>query len=145
MVVNGETYDWNSLTCNVEGMGTALVLTEVAWSDGQEGGPVYGKGGLPAGRFVGNYALEGSLKMDRRQYDEWEKRLKNLGTTIYRQRPFTIIAEYANPDQPISRDELPECKVTAVKQSIAQKAEMAEVEVTWKSSGVRIYNGQPVA
>jgi hypothetical protein len=145
MKINGQTYDWGSLECHIEGLGTVVLLTELRWQDSADGEVIYGTGRLPRGRSRGNYALEGSLKLGRREYDAWQAALKNGGQTLYGQRPFTITAAYANDDQPTSADELPLCFLTQQSSGMAQNDKDSEVELTFKSHGVRRHNGQPVA
>lgn len=111
MAVNGQKYDWESLSVTLP-HGEAAGITELKYEDGQSVTARYGKGSVPRGYGRGNYEASGSMVLDR---DEWEKLKKELvvnGGGIYDHEPFTIVASYANDNMETITDTLKQCKIT---------------------------------
>lgn len=111
MAVNGQKYDWESLSVTLP-HGEAAGITELKYEDGQSVTARYGKGSIPRGYGRGNYEASGSMVLDR---DEWEKLKKELvanGGGIYDHEPFTIVASYANDNMETITDTLKQCKIT---------------------------------
>jgi hypothetical protein len=113
MSINGNQYDWESVTA-VLPSGTAAGITEIKYSDEQPVTGHYGRGAIPRGYGRGNYAATGSMVLDR---DEWEKlKLPLVGTSggggIYDHSPFVIVVAYANNDMPEIVDTLKSVKIS---------------------------------
>lgn len=111
MAVNGNHYDWESLTATGP-HGEMAGINEITYEDSQEVEARYGRGSIPRGYGRGNYEASGSMVLDR---DEWEKLKKELVATgggIYDHQPFNIVISYGNDDMPTVTDTLKNCKIT---------------------------------
>lgn len=110
MTINGNLYDHESVTIQINSTGEAIGVTEISYSDERPIKPRYGRGGTARGYGRKNYASKGSMTLDR---DEAEDLRKSLGGSYYEgYRPFPIIVAYANDDQPEIVDTLPDCMIT---------------------------------
>lgn len=110
MPINGNQYDWESVTIQLPN-GTAIGVTDISYSDERPVEGRYGKGSLPRGYGRGNYKASGSMEMD---LDEAERLLAALGGSYYGAKPFPVVAGYANDDMPAVTDTLPDVKITKV-------------------------------
>ncbi|MDY0348767.1 MAG: hypothetical protein RBR13_08050 [Tenuifilaceae bacterium] len=117
MPVNGNLYDWESVEIMLPG-GLAIGVTEISYNDERAIEARYGKGATPRGWGRKNYKAAGSMSLDR---DEFERLRAALGGSVYKAKPFPIIAKYGNDDQPVVVDTLPDCMVT--KQDTSGKQE----------------------
>lgn len=115
MPINGQTFDWESLTVNLPS-GPAIGLKEISYDAEQEVEPVYGKGGIPRGYGHGNYKSSGSFTLLLTDSRALEQALfdRSAGKGVLKGPPFPITCAYANADQDTTRHELPAVKVTKV-------------------------------
>lgn len=143
-MIQGQTYDWESLSVDIEGLGVAVLLTEVRWSETRPVANVYGKGSAPRGHARGNYGAELTIKLDRREYDVWMKALADAGKTLYSQAPFNVSCAWANDDQPTTTEAFPECTVTGASAGQSQGDENSVLELTLRCTGVRTHQGASV-
>lgn len=113
MSINGRQYDHEDCTI-VLPSGLAFGLTELNYEDGQEVETRYGRGAVPRGYGRKNYEASGSMTMDRDQFERFKAALKATAGTggLYDHKPFNIISSYANADQGLIVDTLPDVKIT---------------------------------
>ena len=122
MAINGRQYDHED--CNIMlPSGLAFGVTEANYEDGQDIDPRYGRGAVPRGYGRKNYEASGSITMDRDQFEPFKRALSlttGVGGGVYDHRPFPIIVNYANEDQPLITDTLPDVKVTKISSGYKQ-------------------------
>lgn len=109
MSANGRQYDWEDIRVILP-QGEAIGITSILYSDEQAITPRYGSGSLPRGYGRGNYKAQGSMILDR---EEWERLKAELSKSqgIYDHKPFTIVISYANNDMGEITDTLNNCKI----------------------------------
>lgn len=144
MAINGRQYDWEDLTV-VMPHGPVFGIQEINYEDGQEIEARYGKGAVPRGWGRKNYEASGSYVLDK---DEWERHkialAANSSGGIYDHRPFTIVVNYANPDQGIVTDTLPDVKITKAAAASKQgEANDGQVSVEFICLSPILWNGIP--
>ncbi|HOS77607.1 MAG TPA: hypothetical protein PLL15_06150 [Syntrophales bacterium] len=122
-MINGCQYDWESVTIVMQS-GVAIGITNISYKDERPVEPRYGKGSVPRGYGRKNYKADGSMELD---LLEAELLQAALGMSYYKAQPFPIIVKYANQDQPIVVDTLPDCKITKVDTSAKQGDEVVGV------------------
>jgi len=108
MAINGNLYDWESIEVQLPS-GLAVGVTEISYNDERGIEARYGKGSIPRGYGRKNYKASGNMSLDK---DEAERLRSNLGGGFFTKSPFTIIVSYANHDQPVITDTLPDCMIT---------------------------------
>jgi hypothetical protein len=120
MAINGRQYDHEDCSIMLPS-GLAFGIQELNYEDGQEIEARYGRGALPRGWGRKNYEASGSMTMDRDQFEIFKGSLAVAarGGGFLDHRPFAIVASYANEDQGLITDILPDVKIT--KQSASYK------------------------
>lgn len=113
MAINGRQYDHEDCRIMLPS-GLAFGITELSYEDGQEIEARYGRGAMPRGYGRKNYEASGSMTMDRDQFEPLKKALlaTSRGGGFLNHKPFTIVVNYANEDQGIINDTLPDVKIT---------------------------------
>lgn len=140
MAINGNFYDWESVSVQLPS-GQSVGLTDISYNDERGVEERYGKGSVPRGYGRKNYKASGSATMDR---DEFEALRKELGGSVYKTKPFTIVVSYANDDQPAVTDTLPDCKITKADTSAKQDDDNAgAMKVDFKIFSPIKWNGTP--
>lgn len=108
MPINGNEYDWESMEIRLP-HGVAVDITEISYSDEAPIEEHYGKGGKPTGYGRKNYKASGSMTIGK---TEFEALKTNLGGSVYKGKPFSIVVGYANDDMATITDTLPDVKIT---------------------------------
>lgn len=108
MAINGNLYDWESIEIQLPS-GITVGMTEINYSDERGVEPRYGKGSIPRGYGLKNYAASGNGTLDK---DEYERLRMALGGSLYTLTPWEIIVSYANHDQVAITDVLKGVLVT---------------------------------
>ena len=113
MAINGRQYDHEDCRIMLPS-GLAFGIQELSYEDGQDIEARYGRGAVPRGWGRKNYEASGSMTLDRDQFEDLKKAifLTSAGGGIYDHRPFNIISSYANEDQGLIVDTLPDVKIT---------------------------------
>ena len=124
MPINGNYYDWESVEIQLPS-GTAVGITEISYQDERGIEARYGKGAIPRGYGRKNYKASGSMTLDK---DEAARLRTSLGGSVYTKAPFTIVAAYANHDQPTLTDTLPDVMITKADTSAKQEDDNAGAE-----------------
>lgn len=119
MPINGKKYSWEDISV-VLPIGEAIGIDSIEYSDGQEVEATYGKGSGAIGYGVGNYSAEGKMTLLKEEADKLIAYAQKNGGSLYRLKPFPIVASYANDDQPTATDELKSCKIKKVSDSRKQ-------------------------
>lgn len=121
MAINGNFYDWESIDIYLPN-GIAVGITEIGYNDERGIEPRYGKGAIPRGYGRKNYKASGNMSIDK---DEAERLRNALGGSFYNKEPFPVIVSYANDDQPVIIDTLPDCMITKVDTGAKQEDDNA--------------------
>lgn len=108
MAINGQLYDWESVSIQLPN-GLAVGVTSINYSDERSIEPRYGKGSAPRGYGRKNYKGSGSLELDR---DEFKQLQSNLGGSVYKGEPFQIVVSYGDEGMETVTDTLPAVKIT---------------------------------
>ena len=116
MAINGNYYDWDSVEIQLPN-GVSIGITEISYNDERGIEERYGKGSVPRGYGRKNYKAAGSMSFDK---DEAERLREAIGGSFYKADPFAVVVSYANDDQEIITDTLPDCKITKVDTSAKQ-------------------------
>lgn len=144
-MINGRQYDHED--CNIMlPSGLAFGLTELNYEDSQEIEARYGRGAVPRGWGRKNYEASGSGTMDRDQFEHFKIALHKSSLTggLYDHKPFNIISSYANLDQGLIVDTLPDIKVTKTSASYKQgEANDNQVKIDFKILSPIKWNGVP--
>jgi hypothetical protein len=113
MAINGRQYDHEDCRIMLPN-GLAFGIQELTYKDKQDIDPRYGRGAVPRGWGRKNYEASGSVTMDRDQFEPFKLALAATarGGGILDHRPFPIVSCYANEDQGVIVDTLPDCKIT---------------------------------
>jgi len=139
MTVNGNTYDWESVTIELP-QGTAIDIEEISYNDSRDIEEIYGKGSKARKYGRKNYSASGSMSLLR---EEFEALRKAVGGSIYKGEPFPIVSSYANEDMPTVTDTLPDVKIT--KQDTSAKQEdsaTGKVKLDFKILSPIKWNGE---
>lgn len=106
--INGRKYDWASISIKAPS-GDVIGISEISYNDECGASPRYGRGQNPIGYGVGNYKGEGSMSLDR---DEYELLRQAVGGKVLAADPFNIVVAYENEDMALVTDTLPDVKIT---------------------------------
>lgn len=139
-MINGKKYSWEDISI-VLPQGELIDVQNVDYNDGKELEPAYGKGSNPVGYGEGNYSAEGKLTVTKEEFDRLTDYAKKEGRGIYRLRPFPIVVNYANEDQPSITDTLRNCKIIKISNSSGQGDKQVKVELELKIIGGILWNG----
>ena len=123
MPINGNYYDWESIEIMLPN-GIAIGITEISYNDERGIEARYGKGAIPRGFGRKNYKASGNMSLDK---DEAQRLQVALGGSFYREKPYPIIVSYANEDQMMIIDVLPDCMITKADTSAKQEDDNAGV------------------
>ncbi|MGE5607413.1 MAG: hypothetical protein ACM3YE_17205 [Bacteroidota bacterium] len=141
-MINGKKFSWEDISVNLP-QGTAIDIDSIEYSDKKEDEEIYGKGSNPTGWGSGNYSAEGKMTLKREEHEKLTTALIALGSkSIYQHKPFPIVVNYANDDQPIVTDVLRSCKLTANSTGPKQGDKSENVEVSFKILGGIVWNGK---
>ncbi|WP_051294823.1 hypothetical protein [Maridesulfovibrio bastinii] len=121
MAINGNLYDWESVEVQLP-HGVTVGLTDIGYTDERGIEARYGKGSIPRAFGRKNYKATGSGTLDK---DEFERLRVGLGGSVYTKAPFVIVISYANQDQPVITDTLPDVLITKVDTSSQQEDDNA--------------------
>ncbi len=125
MPINGNTYDWESIT--IQGpQGVMIDVQEISYNDERPVEPTYGKGSLPHGYGRKNYKATGSLTLLRTEYNALREA---CGGSIYTRDTVAITVSYANDDQETTVDTLPSVHFTKQESGPKQGDEQVEVKL----------------
>ncbi|VFQ45956.1 hypothetical protein [Desulfoluna butyratoxydans] len=108
MPINGNTYDWESVTIDLNGT-TAIDIEEISYNDSREIDLVYGKGSISTKYGRKNYSASGSMSLLR---EEFQRLRKKLGGSVYKGEPFPISVSYGDEGMDTVTDTLPKVKIT---------------------------------
>lgn len=139
MAINGNTYDWESIT--IQGpQGVFVDVQEISYNDERPIDPTYGKGSIPQGYGRKNYKAAGSLTLLRTEYEAL--RLA-CGGSVYTRQPMAIVVAYANDDQATVVDTLPNVHLTKQDTSPKQGEEKVEVKLDLQILSPILWGGVP--
>ena len=146
MAINGRQYDHED--CNIMlPSGLAFGIQDLDYEDGQDIEARYGRGAVPRGWGRKNYEASGSMTMDRDQFEPFKAALAltaGVGGGFLDHRPFTIVVSYANEDQGLITDTLPDVKVTKHSASYKQgEANDNQVKLDFTILSPIKWNGVP--
>lgn len=128
MSVNGENYAWEDLKVLwPTGLITTLQDIEYGWEAETE--EVYGQGAAPRGIGRGNLKFSGKVTLLVEEYKLLLAYVAGTGKSITRISPFTITANYQNPDQGLNTDQLLRCRFKSGKKKISQGDKKATVDL----------------
>jgi len=144
MAINGRQYDHEDCRI-VLPSGLGFGVQEISYEDGQEVEARYGRGAVPRGWGRKNYEASGSATMDRDQFEHFKLALAALGGgSILDHKPFPIVVSYANEDQGLIVDVLPDVKVTKFGGGYKQgEANDGQVKIDFKILSPIKWNGIP--
>ena len=112
MPINGQTYDWESITTTISGL-ILDGIQEITYKDEKDKEPIYGRGNVPIAYGSGKYKASGKLSLLKTEYNK----IKNIALPfggLYKLPPFPITVSYKNEDQPMTTDILPDCSITSI-------------------------------
>lgn len=128
MPINGNTYDWESVT--IQGpQGVMIDVQEITYNDERSIEPTYGKGSIPQGYGRKNYKAAGNLTLLRTEYNAL---IEACGGSVYTRQPVSITVAYANDDQDTVVDTLPSIHFTKQDASAKQGEEKMEVKLDFQ-------------
>ena len=146
MAINGRQYDHEDCRIMLPS-GLAFGLTELNYEDGQDIEARYGRGAVARGWGRKNYEASGSMTMDRDQFEPFKRALAlTAGASggFLDHRPFNIISSYANEDQGLITDTLPDVKVTKHSTSYKQgEANDNQIKIDFTILSPIKWNGVP--
>ncbi len=139
MAINGNTYDWESVT--IQGpQGVFVDVQEISYNDERPIEPTYGKGSVPQGYGRKNYKATGNLTILR---TEFEALRQACGGSVYTRQPVTITVAYANDDQGTVVDTLPAVAFTKQDTGPKQGEEKIEVKLDFAILSPIAWGGVP--
>lgn len=116
-LVNGNAYDYSSITLDVAGGGDlSLLFTEIAYSQALEPGKLKGTHPQTLGRTRGEHSAEGSITVYLATYYDI---LAKLGDG-YMEVEWDATVTYADTGQPTKTDVLHRCRITNEDKSHSQ-------------------------
>lgn len=138
MAVNGNTYDWESVSIQLP-QGIAVSIEEISYNDERQVEAIYGKGSIPVKYGRKNYSASGSMSLDR---DEFEALREEMGGSIYKGELFSIVVSYGDDGMPTITDTLPDVKITKQDTSGKQGEEnVGKVKLDFKILSPIKWNG----
>ncbi|MFZ5826502.1 MAG: hypothetical protein ACOY94_19590 [Bacillota bacterium] len=95
MAVNGQVYDWESITANFP-HGPLVDFGSIEYSAEQEKSLAYGRGSKPRGFGRGKAKAEAKCSLKREEFQRLVDYARAQGVPILRLPPFPITVNYAN-------------------------------------------------
>jgi hypothetical protein len=123
-LINGHRYSWASATIKAQGL-ELIHIKEISYSHSLEPGAVRGTGAQKLGRTRGEYDAEGSMTLQREQWDD----LRNKLGDGYLEKSFPISVSYAEDGLPVVTDELAGVRIKSVENSPSQGTDALEVSL----------------
>ena len=140
MPINGNLYDWESIEIELPS-GITVGMTEINYSDERGVEARYGKGSVPRGYGLKNYAASGSGTLDK---DEYERLRSALGGSLYTKTPWVIVVSYANYDQAAIVDIIKGVMITKQDTSVKQNDDnTGQVKIDFVALEPIEWNGGP--
>ncbi|WP_113673495.1 hypothetical protein [Vallitalea guaymasensis] len=138
-LINGKSFDWSDVNIVLPNLN--VEVQEISYDDELEKELTYAKGNRPRGYGTGNYKASGKISMLREDFNEVLNYCKKNNTTLFKLIIPKIIVSYANDDQPIQTDVLPECSFSKRSTGATQGDKTLKVELDLFISGVIESNG----
>jgi len=130
MSVNGQRYDWESIKVTMP-QGQVVDIQAISYKDSLDVEHVHGKGSRPRGYGTGNYTASGEIEIDKEEMQILLVGLSVLsgGKGYMRHKPFPIVVEYKNDDQPMQVDVLKGVKLTEFDEARKQGDKSSTVKI----------------
>ena len=139
--INGHEYSHTSLIFMMPDVGEELIgIDSLSYKDSLEPGKTRGTKAGPLGRTKGEYNAEGSMSLNLREADNFEKLLGNR----FMEKSFTVMCAYADTGMPLRSDELIGVRITDKDQPTQQGNEPIKVTYTLDIMKV-LWNGREAA
>jgi hypothetical protein len=126
-VVNGEAYDWSSITINMPGM--TFQAQDISYDDELEKEPVYGMGSSQRGYGKGNYKSTAKITMLKEDFDDLVDYCKKNKVALYKLDITKIIASYAHDYQKTKIDVLNKVTITKTSHKATQGDKSLKVDL----------------
>lgn len=139
MNINGRRYDWASVDVQLPGLD--LEITEISYDDEQEKELQYGKGSKPRGFGTGNYKPSAKISLHRDEYNKLLDYSRKKGIPLYKLEFPKIVVSYANDNQPMVTDVLPNVSFTKSSTKAGQGDKSVKVDLDLLVAGVIVWNG----
>lgn len=142
MTINGQSYDWESTTITLPS-GIVVSAKDIE-HDGElpkEG--VFGRGTLPQNFGVGQYVSTWKLTLDKTEFALIKDYAIGIGRGLLKLPAFPIVIQYANDDQPVTTDVLPQCTIDKSSESKAAGDTEHPVELEGSNFAPRTMDGLP--
>lgn len=138
-MINGKSFGWSDIEISLPGL--EINIQDISYDDELEKELTYGLGNKPRGYGTGNYAASGKISMNREDFIEILNYCKKNNIPLYKLVIPKIVVSYANDDQPLQVDILPECSFSKRSLSAAQGDKTLKVELDLFIGGVIDTNG----
>ncbi len=142
-MINGRTYDWESLTVTMP-WGISYSIREISYDEEKSITPLIGRGDKPYAYGRGSYKGSGKFTIDLSEYDRIAAFAASFGG-ILNLPPFPIVLAYANGEQLPRVDVLPQCKITKKGRSIKTGDGEEVVSIDFEMLSPAVENGIPSA
>ena len=140
-LINGNCYDWSSVTINVSGM-DSIELQEISYDDEEEVEAIYGKGGKIRGYGTGNQKNSVKLSMTREDFNEMIRVIKSKGyKSFYKYIIPKITVSYADDGVATTTDVLTNVKFSKRSLKAAQGDKSMKVDLDGMAMGGIKMNG----
>lgn len=141
MKINGQMYDWSSITVGM--LGPVTFFTAIEYEDSREVKKVFGRGRRAVGRALGNYDASGKITLHREGFEQFMLAVQALGhRSVYDMPPIPITITYTNGDKPTVTDVLQGVLFTGQKNGgTSQNSEAATVDLDLDIEVIR-WNGR---
>lgn len=140
MAVNGQVYDWESITANLP-HGPLVAIGSIEYSAEAEKNLVYGKGSTPRGYGRGKAKSEAKISLKREEFDNLVEYARQQGVALLRLPPFPITVSYANPGDRTRTDILAGVTITKIGNSGSEGDSELKVDLDLLVTGGIEYDG----
>lgn len=139
-MINGKAYDWSDVTITLP-YGTAIDIRDISYDDELDVGVLYGKGAKATRYGTGNYKAEGKMTVTKEEFEKMLAYAKKQGKALYGLDPFPITVGFANDGEPVTTDELKQCKLNKTGNKSSQGSKEHTVDLSFIIIGGIVRSG----
>lgn len=129
-MINGKKYAWEDITIILANH-LSFSAQDISWDEEKEAEAIYGAGSKPLGYARGNWKGEGKITILIEEHQILLTYAKGTKGGIFGFKPFNIIVNYANDEEPPQTNKLLQCIFTKKSRKASQGEKKNVVELDY--------------